>query len=298
MANPSTPGPSALAVRCVSSARDQLGEGPHWDDEAGELLHVDIAAGLLHGWSPASDRRRRLAFDGELSAAIPCAGGGHLLAIGHELRLRRPDGALSTLATVERDDDTRLNDCRCDAQGRVWAGTMSKSRRPGAGALHRVTAGAPIERVLAGTTISNGIGWSPDGATMYFVDSTTQRLDAFDFDADSGAISGRRALARVDPADGLPDGLAVDVEGGVWLCLFGGAAVRRYAPDGTLDVIVPLPVTNPTCPAFGGPDRATLYITSARHRLSAARLAVEPLAGALLALDPGVRGLPLHRFRA
>jgi sugar lactone lactonase YvrE len=131
---------------------------------------------------------------------------------------------------------------------------------------------------------------------MFFVDSTTQRIDALDFDAATGAISDRRPFAAIDPADGLPDGLAVDAEDGIWICLFGGAAVRRYDVAGRLDAVVELPVTNPTCPAFGGPGLATLYVTSARHRLTPVQLAAEPLAGAVLALDPGVRGLPRGTF--
>lgn len=281
----------------VLDARDQLGEGPHWDHVAGELLRVDIARGLVHGWDPAGGASWTLAFEGEVSAVVPRAGGGHLLAIGHDVVLRDPDGALRTLARVAPAlADTRLNDCRCDPQGRLWAGTMSKTRTPGRGALHRIEPDGTLARVLAGTTISNGLGWSPDGETMYFVDSTTQRIDAFDFDAAAGALDGRRTLVEIDPADGLPDGLAVDAEGCLWVCLFGGGALRRYAPDGSLEAVVDLPVTNPTCPAFGGAQLDTLYVTSARHRLSDAQLAAEPLAGALLALEPGVRGLPANRF--
>ena len=150
--------------------------------------------------------------------------------------------------------------------------------------------------MLPGRTISNGIGWSPAGDSMHYVDSTTQRIVTFDFDGSDGTICDPRVLAAIDPSDGLPDGLAVDRDGGVWVCLFGGGALRRYDSEGRLDHQLDLPVTNPTCPAFGGPDLATLYVTSARHRLTAAQLAAEPLAGALLALEPGIEGLPAGRF--
>jgi sugar lactone lactonase YvrE len=131
---------------------------------------------------------------------------------------------------------------------------------------------------------------------MYFVDSTTQRIDVLDFDGAGGEVADRRPLVEIDPRDGLPDGLAVDAEGGIWVCLFGGGALRRYGPDGTLDAVFRLPVTNPTSPVFAGPDLRTLYVTSARHRLSLGQLAIEPLAGAVLALEPGVRGQPGHRY--
>lgn len=276
---------------------DHLGEGPHWDDRAGELLWVDITQGRIHAWRPTDGPARTERLDREVSAVVPRADTpGHVVAAGHRLLLR--DGeAERTLAVVEEDlPDNRFNDCKCDPQGRLWAGTMSKTRTPGAAALYRLEPGGELKRVIEGTTISNGLAWSPTGATMFFIDSTTQRVDAFDFDAATGDVSDRRTLIEIDPADGLPDGMTVDHEGGIWVCLFGGAAIRRYTPEGHLDATIPIPTTNPTSPAFGDPGLRTLYITTARHRLTPDQLATEPLAGALLALDPGIRGLPGNRF--
>ncbi len=289
--------PEHERVRVALDARDELGEGPFWDEDTRELLRVDIARGRIHAWSPATDSVTTRAIAGEVSAVLPRAGApGWLVAAGHRVLLLEGDGQ-TTLAEVEGDrPENRFNDCKCDPQGRLWAGTMSKQRTPGTAALYRLATGGELERVIAGTTISNGLGWSPDGERMYFVDSTTQRIDVLDFDGAGGEVAGRRPLVEIDPRDGLPDGLAVDAEGGIWVCLFGGGALRRYSPDGRLDATIRLPVTNPTSPVFGGPDLRTLYVTSARHRLSLGRLAVEPLAGAVLALEPRVRGLPGHRF--
>jgi sugar lactone lactonase YvrE len=276
---------------------DHLGEGPHWDERSGELLWVDITRGRIHAWSPPNGSVRTETLEAEVSAVIPrWAEPGHVVAAGHRLLLR--DGERErVLAAVEEDlPDNRFNDCKCDPQGRLWAGTMSKTRARGTAALYRLAPGHELERVIAGTTISNGLAWSPPGETMYFVDSTTQRIDAFDFDGATGDIANRRTLVDIDPNDGLPDGMTVDAEGGIWVCLFGGAAIRRYTPDGTLDARIGLPTTNPTSPAFGGPNLGTLYITTARHRLTPAQLAAEPLAGAILTLDPGVRGLPANGF--
>jgi sugar lactone lactonase YvrE len=276
---------------------DHLGEGPHWDERTGELLWVDITQGRIHAWSPPDGRVRTQALGGEVSAVIPrAAAPGHVVAAGHCLLLH--DGeADRTVAVVEEDlPDNRFNDCKCDPQGRLWAGTMSKIRTAGTAALYRLVAGRELEPVIDGTTISNGLAWSPSGDTMYFIDSTTQRVDAFDFHAATGDISDRRTLIEIDEADGLPDGMTVDAEGGIWICLFGGAALRRYTHDGRLDASVPLPTTNPTSPCFGGPDLRTLYITTARHRLTPAQLSSEPLAGAVLALEPEVRGLPGNRL--
>jgi sugar lactone lactonase YvrE len=286
-----------MRARPVIEVGDHLGEGPHWDERTGELLWVDITRGRIHAWSPPDGRVRTQPLDGEVSAVIPRADEpGHVLAAGHRILLR-DDDTETVLAVVEQDlPDNRFNDCKCDPQGRLWAGTMSKTRAPGTAALYRLVPGRELERVIDGTTISNGLAWSPSGDTMYFIDSTTQRVDAFDFDATTGDIDGRRALIDIDPNDGLPDGMTVDADGGIWICLFGGAALRRYTPDGRLDASIPLPTTNPTSPCFGGPDLQALYVTTARHGLTPDQLARERLAGALLALTPGVQGLPGNRF--
>ena len=283
-------------IRIPLDERDLLGEGPHWDAERGELLRVDIRRGLLQRWRPEDGATWTTAVEGELGAVVPRRGGGLLLAVDRTLVLEDADGARRTVATADEPDDNRFNDCRADAAGRLWAGTMSRSRHTATAALYRLEPDGALDVAIAGTTISNGIGWSADGERMFFVDSTTQRIDVLDFDVATGAVANRRRFAAIDPADGLPDGLAVDAEDGVWICLFGGAAVRRYDAAGRLDAVVELPVTNPTCPAFGGPELATLYVTSARHRLTRDQLAAEPLAGALLAFEPGVRGLPRGTF--
>ena len=288
----------AMHPRSAIDAGDHLGEGPHWDDRAGELLWVDITRGRIHAWTPGGHVRTEV-LGGEVSAVIPRASAsGHVVAADHRLVLRDGGGeGERTLAIVEQHlSDNRFNDCKCDPQGRLWAGTMSKTRTPGTAAVYRLVAGGEIEPVIDGTTISNGLAWSPSGDSMYFVDSTTQRIDAFDFDARTGDVSDRRPLVAIEPDDGLPDGMTVDAEGGIWVCLFGGAAIRRYTPEGKLDTAIPLPTTNPTSPVFAGPDLRTLYITTARHRLTPDQLAAEPLAGAVLALEPGVQGLPGNRF--
>jgi sugar lactone lactonase YvrE len=281
----------------ATDGRAQLGEGPHWDHRAGELLWVDIARGAIHAWNPTNDVVRTRVLGGEVSAVVPRAeGSGHVVAAGHRLMLRVGD-ADQTLAVVEHDvADNRFNDCKCDPQGRLWAGTMSKQRVPGTAALYRLTPGREIERVIAATTLSNGMAWSPSGDRMYFIDSTTQRIDVFDFDGATGELADRRTLVEIDPRDGLPDGMTVDAEGGIWLCLFGGAAIHRYSPEGALEASIPLPTTNPTSPVFGGTDLTTLHITTARHRLTPDQLATEPLAGAVLTLNPGAKGLPGNRF--
>jgi sugar lactone lactonase YvrE len=283
-----------MPARCD---HDHLGEGACWLPREQALLRVDITAGRIHRWNPVTGEQRTAQFDGETGAAIPRVGGGFVAAVDRRLVLVDADGSQRELVAVEPDrPGNRFNDCRADAAGRLWAGTMSKAREPGVAALYRVDPGGACRPVLSSLTISNGIAWSPGGDVMFHVDSTTQRIDRYDFDAAAGELGERCEFASVDPAHGLPDGICVDAEGGVWVCLFGGGAIHRYDERGPLSERIELPVTNPTCPAFGGDNLATLYVTSARHRLTPEQERAEPAAGCVLALEPGVRGLPGGAF--
>ncbi len=288
--------PSSVATIAVPGP-DYLGEGPVWDDRRGELVRVDISGRIVHRWNPTTGGATSFTTPGHVGAVVLCEDGGLVLAV--ELELWRVDvaGEWTFLAEVEAPPSVRFNDCRADPCGRLWAGTLHRERQAGAAALYRLDPGGELTLVLPNRTISNGIGWSPSGTTMYYIDSTTQRIVEFDYDLGSGQLGDQRTFADVEPTDGLPDGLTVDADGGVWVCLFGGGRVRRYRPDGSLHHDIMLPLTNPTCPAFGGADLTTLYITTARHRLTDEQLAREPMAGAVLQLvDVGVAGRLPYRF--
>jgi sugar lactone lactonase YvrE len=281
------------------AAGDQLGEGPSWHAEHGELSWVDINRGLLRRWRPEDDGQDTLELGAPVSFAVVREGGGFAVGRRDRIGLIGLDGQETPLMQLpDPPADTRFNDAKCDAAGRLWAGTTSTVRRPGDGSLYRVDPDGEAVEVISSTTISNGLGWSPDATLFYFVDSTTQQIDVFDFELTSGRIANRRPWVEIDPSDGLPDGLTVDTEGGVWLCLFGGGCVRRYDPEGHLEAVIQLPVSNPTSPAFGGPDLDRLYVTSAQHRLTPQQLEEEVLAGAIFEIAAGVRGLPGHRFPA
>ena len=288
-----------LAVDC----RCELGEGPIWDDRIGRLLFVDINGHQVHAFDPAT--RAHETFDtGEYVSAIALhEAGGYIVTLQHDFaRLDLETGALTRLASVDASrDDTRFNDGYVDVRGRFWAGTMSLVRQKEQGALYRLDregGGHRATRMLEGVTTSNGIDWSDDGRRMYYVDTGTRRIDVFDFDAGSGAISGRATVVEISEADGKPDGLVVDAEGYLWVALWQGRAVRRYAPDGRLDRHVELPVSCPTKCAFGGANLDALYITSARTILSDAEREGEPHAGSVFVLHPGVRGRPANRVRS
>jgi sugar lactone lactonase YvrE len=189
-----------------------------------------------------------------------------------------------------------MNDGKCDPAGRFWAGTKDIEGHRPFGSLYRLEPDHTLVRVLTDVTISNGLGWSPDHETMYYIDSPTHRIDMFDFEVETGSVSNRRSLVELSRAWGLPDGMTVDEEGFLWVAFWDGSAVRRIAPDGRVASVVELPVSRVTSCAFGGDDLADLYVTTARNGLSEAELRSQPSAGGLFRLHPPVRGLPPHAF--
>jgi len=294
---------TAHEVKVWSATPGLLSEGPRWHEERQELLWVDILGRQMHRGTLSPDgaleRVETISVDRHVGAVAPAAGGGYVLAAGPGFLFIDEAGSVHELAQPEAGrTDVRMNDGACDPQGRFWAGTMAYDESPGAGALYRLELDGRCTTVLTGLTISNGIGWSPDGRTMYLNDSGTGRVEAFGFDGSAGAISDRRTLVHVDQPGVAPDGLTVDEEGGIWVALWNGGAVQRYAPDGTLVASVPLPVQRPTSCAFGGPGRDTLFVTSARTGLGDDDLARQPHAGQVFAIDGlGVRGLPCLPYR-
>ncbi|HYE50995.1 MAG TPA: SMP-30/gluconolactonase/LRE family protein [Azospirillaceae bacterium] len=280
---------------CVAESRCLLGEGPLWDPDARRLYWFDIKGRRLHWLAPGKEAFGTLELPARCSAAA-LAGGGLVVASDQGVGLLDPaTGKLDIRLVLEPDrPGNRSNDGKADPWGNFWVGTMDDAEAQASGALYRIDAGWRAERVLDGLRIPNTLAWSPDGRRMIFADSGEATLYAFDLEPDSGRLSNRRVFAAGD--GGTPDGSAMDAEGFLWNAQWGAARVVRYAPDGGIDRVVPLPVGNPTSCAFGGDDLATLYVTSARVGLSEEALAGQPLAGGVFALDPGVRGLPVGRF--
>jgi sugar lactone lactonase YvrE len=281
----------ATRVEAVVAAAALCGEGPLWDHRVSVLRWVDLWGKALHSYDPATGKSSSVTVPEPLGAVALGRAGGLVLALrGGFWRMSAPASALELVADVcQADPRIGLNDGRCDSVGRFWAGTAAVDDRPGTGTLHRLDRDGSVAAVVRGVTISNGLDWSPDDRTMYYVDTATRRIDMFDYDPIRGELADRRPFVPFFEA-GLPDGLTVDAEGFVWVALFGGGCVHRYSPGGKLDLIVQLPVSLVTSCAFGGSDRGDLYITSASHRLSAAQRQGEPLAGALFRLRGCGRG--------
>lgn len=287
-----------MHIDLALDVRAELGEGPIWDARRSHLLFLDIMRGEVHTFDP-SDGAHAIFEVGQPVGAITPSTRGDWVAAARDgfYRVNPTTGETALLAVVEADQpDNRMNDGYCDPQGRFWAGTMSMTPQREAGALYRLDPNGQVTQIITGVTTSNGIDWSPDGRFVYYVDTGTGRIDVFDFDAEHGWLLARRPLVTIAPEHGKPDGLIVDAEGFLWLALWGGGALHRYAPDGTLDRVVPMPVSHPTKCAFGGPDLADLYVTSASIALSADERAAQPHAGSLFRLRPGVTGRPARLF--
>jgi sugar lactone lactonase YvrE len=275
---------TAPSVTAWSLEPGLLSEGPRWHEERQELLWVDILGRSFHRATLTSDGRpdqiRTMALDRHVGAVAPVIGGGYVLAAGQGFLFVDEAGSVHELAQPEAGHvEVRMNDGACDPQGRFWAGTMAYDESPGAGTLYRLELDGRCSTVLTGLTISNGIGWSPDGGTMYLSDSGTGSVEAFDFDGVTGAISARRPLVHVDQPGAAPDGLTVDEQGDIWVGIYGGWAVNRYAPQGSLRATVHMPAAQATSCAFGGGDRRTLFVTTGRERLGEAALKHQPDAG-------------------
>jgi len=279
-----------MRLEVALPSTDDLGEGPWWSVTEQVLWRVDIWACLLHRWRPADGMTTTYRLPSEIGFAVPGRDGRVVVGLRQGLSVFDPaDGSVKVLAhPAPGRPELRFNDGKTDRAGRLWGGTTTDEERAATAALHRLTADGTLRTEVDGIVVSNGLGWSPDGRTMYYADSGPRTIWAFDFDPDTAAISNRRVFATDD--DCYPDGLTVDSLGGVWSCKWAGGRVVRYEPDGSVSEVVDAPVSKPTSCMFGGPDLGTLYVTSARKGLDDDELAATP-AGAVLAVVPGVTGL-------
>jgi sugar lactone lactonase YvrE len=279
------------SIACVAQTNDVLGEVPRWHPVEQALYWIDAfkpavhrldATGKLDSWTPPE----------KLGSFAPCASGGLLIAGRNGLARYDPaSGRLERIVDPEAGGAVNiLNDGRCDSRGRFWVGSMSKTMERASGRLYRLDRGR-LDVLDQDIWVSNGVCFAPDDTKMYFADSHVKTIFVYGFDLAAGTLGARRVFATME-APGVPDGSSVDADGFVWNAAFDAGCLIRYAPDGRVDRTVALPVSRPTACAFGGPDLATLYVTTARFRLPPEKLAAEPLAGGLLALDVDARGLP------
>lgn len=287
-----------MTVQLRVDARARLGECPLWCDRTGTLYWTDIESATLGRWCEADGSVRHWTLPERVGSFALCEDGSRLLlglASGIAL-FDMASGALSPIVPVEADQpDTRINDGRCDRQGRFVFGMYHRKEEP-VGHFYRVNRDLRIERLaLPPAGVGNSIAFSPDGATMYYTDSPTRTIFRLDYDAD-GTLGEPTPFVRLRADEGFPDGCTVDADGGLWNAQWRGARVVRYDAQGMETARIDLPASQATCPAFGGAALDRLYVTTARAGLDDATLLREPAAGGVFELEPGWRGLPESRF--
>ncbi len=300
-----------LKAEIAILAGDKIGEAPAWDAVNQRLLWSDMEEGVLHeahadargGWR--ATKREPIGLP--IAAVIPRTTGGLVLAAGTEVIVMDELGERRTLARLDVDPTRfRFNDAKCDAAGRLWAGTLSRDFEKGAACLYRIDRDGAVTTMVEGLTLANGLDWNADSSIFYLVDSLTRCLDAFDFDVASGTLRNRRTIVEVPFGNGGPNGLAVDSEGAIWMAVTGSGSVHRYSPNGELLMRVLIDTPGATSCAFGAPDGGDFFITSLGRRMPdvAQTIGITPAmmdnsgpgAGAVYVCRPGVSGPPAHPF--
>ena len=286
-------------VELLVDAHAQVGEGPLWDEERQVLYWVDILSSLLYIYDPATGENRALDVGQHVGTVVTRASGGLMLAVregfaSFDLETQE----LTLIANPEAHiTGNRFNDGKCDPAGRFWAGTMAYENPMNQGSLYRLDTDFSVHKIFGDVAISNGIIWSLDHTTMYYIDTLRKNVRAFDYADDTGNISNERVIINVPEEVGMPDGMAIDSEGMLWVAHYGGSCVSRWNPNtAQLLLKIDLPVTQVTACAFGGPNLDILFITSAAQELDAAELERQPLAGGLFSIKTPYQGVPSFRF--
>ncbi len=285
-------------IECILPWGAQLGEAPIWHIEENLLYWVDILHPAVFRFDPKTGVNEVCLPRKLVSAVLPRTGGGVMVATQDGIEaLDFETGNLTAFADPENGlNENRLNDAKVGPGGAIWVGSMRLDASKPSGGLFRVTSEGVVERKESGITVSNGLGWSPDNMTFYFVDTVPGLIYAYDSEPGKGTLSNKRVFARISEKEGRPDGLTVDSEGGIWCAIWDGWCLHRYLPDGTLDRKIDMPVPRPTSVSFGGENYETMFVTSARTRLPASTLSEAPLSGGLFAFNPPESGLAAQLF--
>ncbi len=287
-----------ISAQLLFRGRHELAEGPVWHENA--LWWVDIKGLTFNRGDLESGLVTHMALPFRVGSMVPCDDGRWLTANERGFGFFDPGrGTLENLDSFHlHEPRIRMNDGKCDPQGRFLAGTIHEDLEAGTAKLYSIERTLKPRILVDGSTISNGLGWSPDGTQFYYIDTFQRRIDVFDYDLESDTPSRRRTLAAVPEQDGWPDGMAVDEKGNLWVALWGGSAVNCY--DGRTGQIVDrvaCPVSQPSSCCFGGKEMDQLFITSARQGLTEQQIQREPLAGSVFVARPGLRGLPVNTFQ-
>jgi len=284
-------------IQRIGATSDILGEGPIWDVREQALYWVDIRKPAVQRYDWATRTVKSWSMPEMVGSLAVREKGGLVVALKSQIAFfDLATGALDRIASPEVGREAmRFNDGKCDRQGRFWAGTMNDVTRDPEGTLYRLDPVRGCVSMERGIRIPNSLAWSVDSRTLYFADSPLRTIFSYPFDPATGEIGAPLSFATVE-APAIPDGATIDAEGCLWSAHYDGWRVVRFMPDGRIDRVIDLPVQRPTSCQFGGPDLSVLFVTTARQKLTPQELATQPLAGALLALDVGVRGVAEARY--
>jgi len=287
-----------LESELLLDVRSELGEGPSWDSKNGVLYWVDIFRGLVHRYSPDGSKDESFQAGQYVSSVVPSSSGGVVVTLQHGFYALNLAGKPSLIAEVETGlTQNRFNDGKCDPSGRFWAGTMDLEEKSPLGALYVLERGGRVRKALEKVTVSNGLGWSPDHRTMYFIDTPTKVVSAYDYSDSTGEIENRRTAVDMSDQPGYPDGMAVDAEGMLWVAHWGGWRVTRFDPQtGKALDYANIPASQVTSCCFGGRRLEQLYVTSARAGVGPEEAGKGSPAGGLFRIEAGVRGLDTFVF--
>jgi len=287
-------GPNVETLQCNVSTT--LGEGPAWDEKTQTLYWVDIFGKRVHAFKDGRDDFLQL--DEFVGCVAPRRDGGLVAALHASFwTLGLAAGKGTFLASVSEPATNRFNDGKCDPAGRFLAGTMDMDEKSASGALYSLTANQPPRKLLDRVGISNGLAWSPDYKIFYYIDTPTRQVRAFDYDLETGNISNPRVVVEIPPEMEFPDGMTSDMDGRLWIALWGGGRVSKWNPlTGRKEAEIAIPAPQVTSCVFGGPRRDILYVTSARVGLDESALAANPLSGGLFQIQTGTVGMPTFEF--
>ncbi len=291
----------ANTIDCLVDAKCALGESPVWDEAHNRLLWADIDGAAIHAVDLKDGHTSKWRLPGKVGSFGLCGSERLVVGLPDGVYLFDPaSGGIELIVDPEPERPTnRLNDGKVGPDGAFWVGSMDdRPDKEPVAALYRVTADGSVERKVDGLTVSNGLGWSGDGRTMFHSDSRAAWIDRYDCDPATGALSNRTRIAELTNEQGRPDGAAVDVEGAYWSCGVSAGAINRFDRDGALLEKIPLPVPTPTMCCFGGSDMKTLFITSLRVNVAPEVLEKHPLTGGILTMRTDVAGAPVGRFKA
>ncbi|XP_006009938.1 regucalcin isoform X2 [Latimeria chalumnae] len=296
---------SSIKVECVVSEKSKIGESPVWEEKEGTLLFVDVTGQKVQRWNPNTKQVQSVHVDAPVGSVVPRKSGGYVMAIGTRFdALDWEKQTVTNLAHVDKDKpNNRFNDGKVDPAGRVFAGTMALEVRPAElerhqGSLYTLHADHSVVKHFDQVDISNGLDWSLDHKTFYYIDSLSFAVDAFNYDLQSGSLSSRRVIYRLEKDEGIPDGMCIDAEGKLWVACYNGGRVLRIDPEtGKRIQTVRLPADKTTSCCFGGKDYSELYVTSAYEGMDEEWMAKQPQAGGIFKITGlGVKGIPPYSF--